>query len=289
MLLSLGPGTITVMEAPEFSCCAEQLAEMIMNNPDTSQEKLGVKIVHLVRNPFTMAVSNFLYHRQDPPPEPFVHHTNPCESLNTRRSVADDFAIRMLSSAEQNHPILSSEETDSIVRDCLSLYRARPDLSQATYYEHLRALGPKEGLRMATADKFRNFALMAKALSMFGQVKKIEFARNATRPRMHRQFDLITMPMDDWINRPGDSMHKFLDFVFHDKMPDHKKMLISSRYEHTYTKKSIESDHITWGKYGDTAELIQFLRDDTVFGPPLSRFELILNGALQLQAAQNLV
>ena len=53
--------------APDFFCDVSLLAEHLLlrtNNNDgsISREKKGVKIIHMVRNPFALAISNSTYH-----------------------------------------------------------------------------------------------------------------------------------------------------------------------------------------------------------------------------------
>ncbi|KAL7542026.1 hypothetical protein ACHAXR_011856, partial [Thalassiosira sp. AJA248-18] len=281
--LSLLPETITVIEAPEFHCHEEQLANLLMHNPDPKgHQKWGVKIIHLVRNPFTMAVSNYHYHSQDPTPEPFVHWKNPCDSL-TEKNIDNPILSHPLMRIPMDgkvipvtRPIMTHDDFENMVNDCYSLYQTKPDLTTATYYQHLRALDPEEGLRIATTDKFNHIALMTSDLLMFNRVQQFSWT--------HQELHLITMPMDDWIERPGESMFKFLNFVFHDHiMPDQKKKTVSERYAKGFFKEAQESNHVTTGKFENTAELIESLRRDAVFGGPLRRIEALLEEVVRLE------
>lgn len=284
--LSLAPGTVTVIEAPEFHCHQEQLAKILMDNPskNPAHQKWGVKIIHLVRNPFTMAVSNYHYHQQYPTPEPFVHTVNPCQSLTEKRIGDGEHASSVLSTPilsqphHKKHPIMTSEDFDHIVQDCYSIYQTRPDLVNSTYYEHLRTLDSREGLRMSTADKFNSIVLMASDLLMFNRVKRLQDERNAKHPRIKQKehFDLITMPLDVWIDEPRQSMYTFLDFVFKDKISQEKKENQAVKYQDQFFAKIPTSNHITTGKYEDTDALIEYLREDDVFGGPLRRVEALL-------------
>lgn len=320
--MTLPPGTITVIEAPEFHCTAEQLEKLLLDNPEGSnpeqqRPKWGIKMIHLVRNPFSMAVSNYHYHSQDPTPEPYVHHKNPCSLTNVHiPDPIGDLVTPLLSNpnTEIQHqvndgdivvdridddgrgvrylpermPIMTQQDFTDIVNDCNSLYRTEPELSNATYYEHLLALPPEDGLRMATTDKIRHVALMASDMIMFDRVRRLErqvVDRNIEQHQQHRRhLDLITMPMEEWINHPSQSMDIFLEFVFHNGMTPHKRKVLSGRYQKAFLKKKLESNHITSGKYADTAELEESLRGDGVFGGPLSKVEELMNDVLHLQS-----
>ena len=64
---------IFVLSAPNFFCNEKALAELLLSGRDTSflkknrnRVRRGLKIIHLVRNPFSLAVSNYNYHAQQP-------------------------------------------------------------------------------------------------------------------------------------------------------------------------------------------------------------------------------
>ena len=313
--LALAPGTITIIEAPEFQCHKEQLAKMMMNNPfdhpdpdtssdsihpkrgvkDPAHQKWGVKVIHLVRNPFGMAVSNYHFHAQDPTPEPFVHTANPCESLTKHVGSGGDEAEDLeahslehpsfsINGKAQRESIMDHQDFDNIIQDCQTIYQQRPGFEQATYYDHLRKLDPQLGIRLSTTDKFNHIALMATDLLMFNRVREYQSKWKSQRPWVkHEDFNLITMTMDDWIEHPADSMYTFLQFMFHDTIPHKTKLTISKRYEDSYFKKMPTSNHVTTGKHSDTEELIEYLRRDEVFGGPLTRIEDLLNEMLNIE------
>lgn len=288
--LSLEPGTITLIEAPEFHCNEEQLAELFMVNPSHEQSqltspKLGVKVIHLVRNPFSMAVSNYHYHSQSPTPEQFVHWKDPCSQERKGIPPVVDLVMPLLSDPVAG-PIMTRDDFQNIVNGCYDIYQTRKGLTNASYYQHLLALHPREGLRLATADKFNHFALMANDLIMLNKVKHLVRDRSLRNPWRCQEFDMIIMPMDDWIEQPGESMFKFLDFAFGDLIPDPKKGNLSNKYEKYFQKKRKRSLHITSGKHTDTAELMGYLREDALFGGPLMRIESLLNEVLHLSTTQ---
>ena len=238
-----------------------------------------------------MAVSNYRYHSQEESPEPFVHWKDPCaQARNDIASVAD-IVTPLLSDptilagirdeeAPPRQPILSCDDFDRIARGCRDIYRNREELRNLSYYEHLRVLDPREGLRLATADKFNHLALMASDLVLLNQAQRAARQRSARTLWRHRELDLIVMPMDEWIQRPRESMYRFLDFTFRDRMRREKKRNLSFKYEKLFLNKQSTADHVTGGKYADTDELISYLRQDAVFGGPLARIETLLEEAL---------
>jgi hypothetical protein len=54
--------------SPDLFCTPDELVKIILNSGETGKTEYdrGVKIIHLVRNPFSMAVSNYHYHAQIP-------------------------------------------------------------------------------------------------------------------------------------------------------------------------------------------------------------------------------
>ena len=162
-----------------------------------------------------------------------MHQADPCAALRRKRlgprgEVATDLTLPIRT---RTQTVLTRDDYDRLLEDCASLYRTRPGLANATYFEHLRALEPGEGLRLATADKFHHFALMASDLVMFGRVRRLVRAKNELHPAKHHSFEVRTMPVDDWITFPDRSMHDFLDFVFGSIMPEGRNTQLAARYK----------------------------------------------------------
>lgn len=66
--IQLQTGTIMVQHAPDLFCTPDELAHLLLNggkDHDVQRDR-GVKVVHLIRNPFNMAVSNYHYHARVP-------------------------------------------------------------------------------------------------------------------------------------------------------------------------------------------------------------------------------
>lgn len=56
-------GAIYIQESPDLYCNDDELSSALPSSMG------GTKIIHLVRNPFEMTLSNYYYHSQDPSPE----------------------------------------------------------------------------------------------------------------------------------------------------------------------------------------------------------------------------
>eukprot|EP01082_Thalassiosira_pseudonana_P000426 g377.t1 g377 contig1:914365-915730(+) len=282
----LKAGTVTTMGAPEFHCDAKVLMEMLLNNPAEEGEKLGVKIVHLIRNPFAMMVSNYHYHSQDPTPEPFVHTKNPCVQNPIGPYELNDLLLPALSgssSLSQTTPIVTEEDFTNISTDCTSLYQTNRSLRNASFYQHLQQLDPKDGIRLSSADKFGHVARMANDVVKFREVDALMLQRRQQQRGdnengIQKKIQVMSFTMDDFISQPTESMLGFLDFVFPEDtvLTQQMKQERASKYHQGYERKKQTSDHFTNGKVGDTDMLIEYLRGDEVFGGPLGRIEKLL-------------
>jgi hypothetical protein len=60
---TLREGTIYVQESPDLYCSDEEILEGL-----SLSHAGGTKIIHFVRNPYEMVLSNYFYHSQDPTP-----------------------------------------------------------------------------------------------------------------------------------------------------------------------------------------------------------------------------
>ena len=280
--LNLEPATITVLEAPEFHCGREVLKHLIMDHRDTRRQKWGVKLVHLVRNPFSMAVSNYHYHSQVDSPEDFVFKTNPCLTLSEKKvGRGDDLFVDLNEPFLSEAGVMNRQDFDFMFMDCHIIYQTRPGLEKAPYYDHLRKLPSTEGLKMALIDKFTHLALMVTDIMLFQQIQQDVMEENEVIDiQKHRTLDILTMSIDDWIDKPSRSMTTFLDFIFKFYMPDERKAKVSAEYEKYYRENRVPTRHVTHGKHDDNQFLMDSLRNDPVFGPPMSKMEEVVNRRL---------
>jgi hypothetical protein len=66
-------GVIDVQESPDLYCGVEEMARILLGDDEemqqrdsSSEERRSTNIVHFVRNPYSMALSNYYYHSQIP-------------------------------------------------------------------------------------------------------------------------------------------------------------------------------------------------------------------------------
>eukprot|EP00581_Thalassiosira_minuscula_P000456 CAMPEP_0183745164 /NCGR_PEP_ID=MMETSP0737-20130205/66101_1 /TAXON_ID=385413 /ORGANISM="Thalassiosira miniscula, Strain CCMP1093" /LENGTH=537 /DNA_ID=CAMNT_0025980823 /DNA_START=107 /DNA_END=1721 /DNA_ORIENTATION=+ len=160
--LNLESNTVTILEAPEFHCNWQKIRSLFMDHEDLKQEKYGVKVIHLVRNPFSMAVANYQDRKSYNMPEE-VRFKNPCSSLTETLSLNSTMTVADLNSPilEENG-IMTHEDFGNIWSQCNGMYQTQPGLETASYQQHLEKLPPAGGLRMAMADGVNNieFAIL---------------------------------------------------------------------------------------------------------------------------------
>ncbi|EJK48216.1 hypothetical protein THAOC_33007 [Thalassiosira oceanica] len=281
--LNLEPGTVTVLEAPEFHCGSEILKHLLLDHRDERHQKWGVKLIHLVCNPFSMAVSNYHYHGQHDTPEKFVHTSNPCDTFVKTIGASGETIVDLSEPLLSQAGIMDRGSFDQLALRCHELYQKRPGLETGSYYDHLQRLPSGDGIELATIDKFKSFALMANDLILFDEVQSMveEAAElNQGYPTRHRSFELYTMSLDDWIENPSGSMHRFLDFAIGSHMSPGKKHEVANIYERHYIDVQMPTKHVTSGKYDDKPELMSYLRQHPLLGGPLARMEQLVNGRL---------
>jgi hypothetical protein len=64
--------------APDFLCNLDR-HEFFSHNNEDPRQGVGVKFIHMIRDPFDMAISMYLYHSQQPSPEYWVLGFDPCQ------------------------------------------------------------------------------------------------------------------------------------------------------------------------------------------------------------------
>jgi len=302
--LYLQPGTIAVQHAPDFFCSAEKLAKILLeegnvrnNNNNNNNKDRGVKIVHLVRNPFTMAVSNYHYHAKTPIPqtEMWITKQNPCQVTYPNGELFADYVLPALSkrayqslNINYDSRLILASEFEAIAQDCVSLYQTRKGLEKANQFDHLMNLDAPDGLRLATAeltiqghDNGGDMLRMSNNILKLKQAEKI--VQNSWMGGHHKEFQVYTLSLDDFISQPRQSAVEFLNFVFdhnEDDVSMEWKEAAALKYEQAYLAKKEGSRHITDGKASNTEQLTEYLRHDPVFGPPMKKIEMLVETAL---------
>jgi len=283
----LSPGTIYLQEAPDFFCNDVGLYQRMLGLPVKPPQKSGkTKVVHFVRNPFDMVLSNYFYHSQDPTPEKWVHIDDPCE-YNYENG--ESLAFHVFPTISRKTKI-TQKQLEAVVTMCQSLYQSTLSMKDATFYEHLRQLNRWDGLQLATAQMIISSSVANKYLAG-GDILRmannlIKFENLMTSARIPRgdtdELHLLTLSMDDYIAMPKNVTAKYLDFVLgsDDAIVSRELRRIAVQRQETGAEKSQSGKHVTQGKHDDKEKLKQSLRDDPVLGPILSEVEILVDQAL---------
>jgi len=280
-------GYINVHESPDFYCSDEELARILLNEEEKELEATTTRIIHFVRNPYSMALSNYYYHAQDPTPEPWVKRKyHPCElKYVDSNSTLEDLLFPTLSDSV----IMTKENFNEIARVCRSLYRTTPELENEVFEGHLHQLNPVEGLRLSISQMMiRGGGQMllpgGDLLRMANTIIKLRALQSTHR------FTLVTVSMDDFLSDPAKFTATYLNFLLGNNTQPicprancaQKIKRIAKEFEQKYQKMSNKgSSHVTTGRHSsDRDKLKDSLKNDPLFGPILDRIEGLVNEAL---------
>ena len=260
--LTLHPNTVYVQSSPDFFCNVNTLAEELLTRP-TKQR--GIKIIHLIRNPFKMAISNYKYHSQDPLPEgeAWVKRTNPCMVEERSSLIYAQLFMKTLISPGAFR-FMEYEDFEIIHAMCHRFYRE--DNDSPGFYNNLLNLPPTEGLLLATTYLMLghggDILRMANNIIKFRQLQLFErtiHLQQHTLPEFNdeskRKVQVLTLSMDNFIAQPKSFLIQFLDFVSlgndggkqnGELLSPKEKEEIATRYEEMYYEKVNAGDeHIT--------------------------------------------
>ena len=274
----LQSSTIHIQESPDLFCSVDDLLDAM------SLAKAGTKIIHLIRNPFEMTMSNFFYHSQTPTPEKWVHTDDPCQHLYPNNKSLSSNVIPALTSWARNRtdiPKVTQTDLDNIVDVCLSLWRKRDDLRNATFYEHLLKLDKTDALRLATAQMT---VASGAANKHYAGGDILRMANNIIRfqniQASSSNVQVMSLGMGDFITDTKEATLKFLNFIFGDdeKITHEMRLQAATDRAKAYEKQSKHSHHITSSnsKVAESKEVLrQMLKSDNLT-------EVLVNEALSM-------
>lgn len=300
--LTLHPYTAYVQSSPDFFCDIDILAEELLTRP----YKRGVKIIHLIRNPFSMAMSNYNYHSQDPLPEGenWVKRTNPCAVEDKSSVIYANLFMKTLTSPGA-YRLMEYDDFHIIQKMCHTLY---DQIQSPGFYTHLRTLPPTEGLALATTylmlghggDILRMANNIIKLRQLQTLEQQIHIHQHALPSSKETRIQVLTLSMDNFIRDPKLTTLQFLNFVSFGSNSDtnsggalltaQEKEEIATRYEELYYEKVKAGDeHITSlsasKNTNNNTEMMtvleQSLRTNVVWGRVLGNIENLVEEALR--------
>ena len=269
---TLVPGTIFLQEAPDLYCNESFLAKSMMMGGSTK-----VKVVHFVRNPFDMALSNYYYHSQEHTPEDWVNIDNPCQFQYENGTSLSDYVLPTLS----QRTYITQSHFDNVVSLCESLYSQH----NSTFYEHLRLLSPWDGLRLATSQMIisssasNNHLAGGDILRMANniiQFERLQALQSIPAGQRGDNVQLMAINMDDYMLNIRRTTLDLLDYVF----GTDESVVSSGLRTSIAISQEVEKNphHSTQGKYDNREKLKEMLRHDPILGLILNETERLVNG-----------
>ena len=284
-------GYASILTAPDFFCSIDVLDDML--TPDSATEipsnrnrTVGTKIIHMVRDPFEMALSNYFYHSQKPTPESWVKKDcNPCdvEYYTRDRRPTNTTNLDLLLPNLNTTSVLQIDDIRSL---CDSIFQNHnyPELLHASFYDHLLNLEDINGLRLSTSRQI---------IGGGGPDSKaggdlLRMVNNAVKLHQLVQHDgnkadiqVMTTYMSQWTHNPYDTTMAALGFLLGDSVSQNEKEVVTKKYIEKYETKASDpkKQHVTSTKTfvrEQKEELLALLRQDPVLAPVLSELSEVL-------------
>jgi hypothetical protein len=294
---------IYVQVSPNFFCDIRTLATELLSH----KKKTKIKIIHLVRDPFSMAISNFNYHSAFPVIEPWVITADPCsdEKFFGVQSYSELLLPTFLhhqgggGKRMGNDPVMYPNDFKALSDRCHALYQNsfnRAGSEKWNYYNHLRHLDPLQGLELATIQMCASGTSGGDILRMANNIIKLNEIQQqlaeedcGTGVPCGERIEIQTLSLDWFIQDPYGMTIRFLDFSLGNAITKGEKIRIAQRYRQSYYRKVSGGDsHITKGKNVETARgkiadpvlLESMLREHELLGRVLGNVEKIVDDAL---------
>ena len=273
--IQVEPGRVYVASAPNFFCNTKVLTERLLD--DEKKVKMGVKIIHLIRNPFDLALSNWVYHSQDPTPEVWVNNADPCKESSWFDQRLQHLVQPTLSVGDD--PVIKEEDFDSLHNICTRHYQAQDSRRNWSFYTHLRQLNPYNSLLLATIHM----------MTGQGGSDIIRMANNIVKlkelSQQEKRIQVVTLSMEAFTIHPGASVLQMLQEC---AFPSRVKKYIAAGYDRAYYNRvNGKNKHMTNNKKIMNAHnknivemkdgLKRRLRDDPLFGRILGNIERLVN------------
>jgi len=265
-----------------------------------------VKVVHMLRDPFDMAVSNYLYHSQDPTPEHWVIETkeeipyNPCVIDHETLSYVTDSSSVLFGGTTPLYTAQDIEDLELLCHDLM--FDPKTMEPYPNYYEALRNLPLYDGLRLGTmvllASKGYAGAELVRMTINVWRLNEWQAKQQQQGPHT-----LLSLEMGrDWSKDYIGTLDKLTTFLLRDLEPIIPNNAISTffteashhakegfvtavREEAWALRASLRTDkHVTGNSITseEREELEKRLGSDKLLGPILARMQTIVYSAYGL-------
>ena len=288
--INLHLGQLNIQAAPDFYCDINVLAEELLRSE--SDNKRGIKIIHLVRNPLRQAVSNYKYHSQYPTPEAWVKGFDVCGSIDESMTYYRDLLMSTLGSNGAN--VMEDKDWNDILQLCYTLTQQQQQPENdgiiVDYDTHLQTLSRVDGLSLATAQltigKGGDITRMINNILKLQQLEQLERQTNLIHHNIQaeKRIQVLTLAMDHFIHRPYDTSLRFLNFLLpdDDSYTTNVKERLATEYTAEFNQTLAnrgDNSHISTRR-SDSIMLEGILREHDLFGKILSKFERVVGEAL---------
>jgi len=295
---------VTKLQGPSLFCNLDEndvFLQEKFKHVSSTYPNHDVKFVHMIRDIFSMALSNYLYHSQEPTPEPcieeYMFECTPEPWVMDQiipSDEKDEFGI--------GRSLITRDQIDRVVALCEELVvDPRTGKPFENFYQALVRLPRYDGLRLAITE----FLIMDKTdlLRMTHNVLRLRQWQQHVQPEdaARRDKAVLTLKTDqDW---GGDnfasSINRVTEFILDDlevwgdnrnenaeaELEREKEPLVARIQKRALERRDKEfkkkSNHFTKGKSNDRTELMEKLQQDELFAPILSNLQAIIDSVLE--------
>eukprot|EP00980_Cylindrotheca_fusiformis_P004211 scaffold913_cov71-Cylindrotheca_fusiformis.AAC.4 len=220
-IIMIKPGTILhSVTAPDFFCPVQSALSSLLQQ---QQQQVSFKIVHLVRDPIDMAISNYLYHSQIPTPESWVLRPtfDPCQYDDDHffQYILQQLAEQQQQEEEEG---VSKKELIQVHDMCRDLFQSPSSnqQQQKSYYRTLLELSNNyDGLRLATAQFLisNNVESGGDLLRMPNNIIRLaKWQKQEQRNNGNNNVVLLTVSMDQILADMNTKVFEIANFILQD-------------------------------------------------------------------------
>jgi len=262
-----------------------------------------VKVIYLIRDPFDMVVSNYLYHSQTPTPEPFARTYDPCKFGKGYLKLSID-----ASKNNETTTLITQQQVDGLKALCENLMlNKNTQKKYKGFYDALLGLSVQDGLRLSAIVLLVSFGKYAGGdiLRMTNNVERLhQWQTTATESTSSREIiSLKTHP--DWDKENYEvSLDRLTEFILSDlevqrtnndttsnddddetTLQQYKEALVqgvrTNALERLFNNMKKKSNHITIHRMTpeEREDAVAKLQADDLLGPILSACQTIIDSA----------
>jgi hypothetical protein len=304
---------VTKLQGPSLFCNLDEhdvFLQEKFKHVSSTYPNHDVKFVHMIRDIFSMALSNYLYHSQKPTPEPDIKHW--MLDCNPKAWMQNNGIDRVVHSDETNEfgierSLITTDQIDRIVALCEELVvDPRTGKPFEHYYQALRRLPRYDGLRLALCEflilKRSDLLRMTHNVLRLREWQQQQQEQTEQSNNNRRERAVLTLKTDqDWSGENyAHTLNRVTNFVLDDlevwgdnhrnqknaeaELEREKEQMVAGLQKRALKLRDREykkkSSHFTKGKSNDRSELMEKLQRDELFAPILSNLQDIIDSVV---------